>query len=49
MVSEKMNSAAEAGRMVVMAALGGQQDLGARKVVRHYRSKVRANKKRFSK
>ncbi len=48
MVSEKMESAAEASRMVVMAALGGHHDMGAGKVVRHYRKKVRANVKRLS-
>ncbi len=48
MVSEKMESAAEASRMMVMAALGGQHDMGAGKVVQHYRRKVRANVKRLS-
>ncbi len=48
MVSEKMESAAQVGHMVVMAALGGQHDMGAGKVVRHYRKKVRANVKRLS-
>jgi hypothetical protein len=47
MVSEKMESLAQAGQMMVMAALGGQQDLGAGRVVKHYRRKVRANVKRL--
>jgi hypothetical protein len=34
--------------MMMMAALGGQHDLGAGKVVRHYRKKVRANVRRLA-
>jgi hypothetical protein len=48
MVSEKMESLAQVGQMVMMAALGGQHDLGAGKVVRHYRRKVRANVARLA-
>ncbi len=47
MVSEKLDSMAEASRMLVMAALGGQSD-GADKVMKHYRKKVSANVKRLS-
>jgi len=43
MVSEKMQSLAEVGEMMMMAAIGGQHDLGAGRVVKHYRRKVRAN------
>jgi hypothetical protein len=47
MVSEKMESLAQVSQMMMMAALGGQHDLGAGKVVRHYRKKVRANVRRL--
>jgi len=48
MVSEKMASLAETSQMLMMAALGGKSDLGAEKIVRHYRKKVRANVRRLS-
>lgn len=48
MVSEKMKAAAVAGQMVMASAMGGKPDLGAGKVVRHYRRKVRANKRRLT-
>jgi hypothetical protein len=48
MVSEKIEAMAEAGRTVTMAALGGKSDLGAKKVVKLYRGKVRANRRRLS-
>jgi hypothetical protein len=48
MVSEKMESLAQVSQMMMMAALGGQHDLGAGKVVRHYRKKVRANVRRLA-
>lgn len=47
MVSEKMESLAQVSQMMMMAALGGQHDLGAGKVVSHYRKKVRANVRRL--
>jgi hypothetical protein len=47
MVSEKLDSMAEASQMIVMAALGGRSD-GADKVMKHYRKKVSANVKRLS-
>jgi hypothetical protein len=49
MISEKMESLAQASQMMVMAALGGKQDFGASKVVHHYRQKVRANVRRLGK
>jgi hypothetical protein len=48
MVSEKMESLAQVGQMVMMAALGGHHDMGAGKVVRHYRKKVSANVRRLA-
>jgi hypothetical protein len=47
MVTEKMQSLAETTQMMMMAALGGKQDLGTTKVLRHYRQKVRANVRRL--
>jgi len=47
MVSEKLETMAEGGHMMVAAALGGKQDLGADKVVQLYRRKVRANRRRL--
>jgi len=47
MVSEKMAAAADVGHLVVKAALEGRHDMGAGKVVQHYRSKVRANRRRL--
>jgi len=47
MVSEKLESMAEAGQMMMMATLGGAHDMGASKVVQHYRGKVRANRRRL--
>ncbi len=49
MVTEKMAAMAASGQMVMQAAIDGQSDMGAAKVVRHYRSKVRANRKRLAK
>jgi len=48
MVTEKMQSLAETSQMMLMAALGGKQDLGTGKVLRHYRQKVRANVRRLA-
>ena len=47
MVSEKLAAMAEGSRMM-MGALGGRQDMNAGRVVKHYRSKVRANRRRLS-
>jgi hypothetical protein len=47
MVSEKLETMAEGGQMMMMAALGGQHDLGADKVMQLYRRKVRANRRRL--
>ena len=47
MVSEKLETMAEGGHMMVAAALGGEHDLGADKVVQLYRRKVRANRRRL--
>ncbi len=47
MVSEKIESMAEVGQMMIMATLGGAHDMGAGKVVQHYRTKVRANRRRL--
>ncbi len=48
MVSEKLETMAEGGRIMTMAALGGKSDMGADKVVQLYRRKVRANRRRLS-
>ena len=48
MVSEKVETMAEGGHMMVAAALGGKHDLGADKVIRLYRRKVRANRRRLT-
>jgi hypothetical protein len=48
MVSEKMESLAKVGEMMMLAAIGGQHDMGAGRVVKHYRHKVRANAKRLA-
>jgi hypothetical protein len=47
MVSEKLETMAEGGHMVVAAALDGKQNLGADKVIQLYRRKVRANRRRL--
>jgi hypothetical protein len=48
MVSEKLETMAAGGQMMLMAALGGQPDMGAGKVMKLYRRKVSANRKRLS-
>jgi len=48
MVSEKMETAAESSKVMLMAMLGGKSDLGAEKVMDLYRRKVTANRKRLS-
>jgi thiamine pyrophosphokinase len=47
MVSEKMAALAESSQILMMGALGGRHDMGAGKVMQHYRSKVRANRRRL--
>jgi hypothetical protein len=47
MVSEKLAAMAESGQLLMTAAFGGEHDLGAGKVVRLYRRKVRANRRRL--
>jgi hypothetical protein len=47
MVSEKIESMAEVGQMMMMATLGGAHDMGAGKAMQHYRTKVRANRRRL--
>jgi hypothetical protein len=47
MVSEKLETMAEGGHMMVAATLCGEHDLGADKVVQLYRRKVRANRRRL--
>ena len=48
MVSEKLAAMAEGGRMMAMGAATAKKDLNAGRVVRMYRSKVRANRRRLS-
>ncbi len=49
MVTEKVNAAVDSGHMMLKAALSGQGDMGAGKIMRHYRTTVRANRRRLSK
>jgi hypothetical protein len=48
MVTEKLDTMAQSSQMMMMAALGGKHDMGADRVMRLYRSKVRANRRRLS-
>lgn len=48
MVSEKVQAMVDSGHTMFKAALGGQPDMGAGKVIEHYRTTVRANRKRLS-
>jgi hypothetical protein len=48
MVSEKVQAMVDSGQMMFKAALGGHADMGADKVIKHYRSTVQANRKRLS-
>ncbi len=48
MVSEKLEAMADSGQTMFNAAIGGQPDLGAGKVIKNYRTAVRANRKRLS-
>ena len=49
MVSEKVAAANRAARISVAAALAGEADAGADRVVRMLRQKVRANRRRLLK
>jgi hypothetical protein len=49
MVSEKVAAMAKGGQMMAMGAAGAKKDLNVGKVVRMYRGKVRANRRRLSK
>lgn len=48
MISEKLDTLAESGQLMMQAALGGKDDFGAREVMQLYRRKVRANRRRLS-
>ena len=48
MVSEKMQSAFELQMAMMTGQLGATPLAGTRKVIRHYRRKVKANRKRLS-
>jgi hypothetical protein len=47
MVSEKMQAALELQAALVSGRLGGDPLAGTRKVLRHYRGKVKANRTRL--
>jgi len=49
MVTEKVNAMMDSGQMMFKAALGGHADMGAEKILKHYRTTVRANRRRLSK
>ncbi len=49
MVTEKVNAMVDSGHMMFKAAMGGHADMGAEKIIQHYRSTVRANRRRLSK
>jgi hypothetical protein len=48
MVAEKLEALTDAGHVVAKAAIAGQHDMGADKVMQMYRRKVRANMRRLS-
>jgi hypothetical protein len=48
MVSEKLSAMVDSSQMLMNAAIVGQADLGAGKIIKHYRTAVRANRKRLS-
>ncbi|HTJ90376.1 MAG TPA: hypothetical protein VL356_09400 [Acidocella sp.] len=48
MLTEKLETLTESGQLMVQAALGGKEDLGAADVMQLYRSKVRANRRRLA-
>ena len=47
MVAEKMQAAIELQTALVTGQLGGDPLAGARKTIRHYRRKVKANRRRL--
>jgi len=47
MVSEKMEAMQQGAKILMMGTLGGKHDMGAGQVMRHYRTKVRANRRRL--
>lgn len=47
MVSEKLETLADCGALMVKAAMVGKHDLGADKMMQLYRRKVRANRRRL--
>ncbi len=49
MVSEKLAAAQAAGRIMLQHGLTGRPDLAASKILRLYRGKVRANRRRLQK
>lgn len=49
MVSEKLAAMETGGKIMMMGALGGKRDLNAGRMVKLYRRKVRANRRRLSK
>ena len=49
MVTEKLHAMTDSAHMMFTAAIGGAADLGAEKIIKRYRSTVRANRKRLSK
>lgn len=49
MLTEKLDTMAESGRLMMQATFGGKKDLGAADVMQLYRRKVRANRRRLSK
>ncbi len=48
MVTEKVQAMVDSGHMMFTAALGGHADMGAEKIIKHYRTTVRANRHRLS-
>ena len=48
MVTEKLDTLAESGQLMMQATLGGNEDFGAADVMQLYRRKVRANRRRLA-
>ena len=48
MLTEKLETLNESGQLMMQAALGGKEDLGAGDVMQLYRRKVRANRSRLA-
>ena len=49
MVTEKVHAMVDSGHLMFKAAMGGQADMGAEKIIARYRTTVRANRRRLSK